>query len=231
MDIKNIIKEEFRGLLNEGYVFEHDNFKFRQENVKSSFYNFQAFSTDYDVDIHESEIGINWRIGFWLTDQGIENFIVKADSVEGTYHVELLNRQTDEVEQEDDKNIAAEPWKFQIFDANLKLKDSLYIESLDFDFKTKICTVNFYDSDAPLNEGVRPKLNEGREELLDYYKTMWSQSDGVKKLIFSNSYMTDKYAKYVDPAFDWDTLSDEELQRIWSEWAVDEDALNNQSRL
>jgi len=147
MEISNIIKEEFRKLLKEGYVMEHDNFRFRQEKVKSSFYNFQSFSSDFDVDIYESEIAVNWRIGFWLNDQGIENFIVKVDSVEGTYHVELLNKQTDEVEQDDDKNIAEYPWKFQLYDINLKLSDSLYIDTLDFDFETKICTVNFYDSD------------------------------------------------------------------------------------
>jgi hypothetical protein len=145
MEIKDIIKEEFQKFLNEGYVMEHDNFKFRQEIKKNSFYNFQNFSNDYDVDINESDIIINWRIGFWLNDQGVENFLVQADSVEGTYHVELLNKQSDEVEQENDKNIAEIPWKFQINSTALKMGKGLYIESLDFDFETKICTVNFFD--------------------------------------------------------------------------------------
>jgi len=78
---------------------------------------------------------------------GVENFLVQADSVEGTYKVVLLDKQTDEVSQEDDKNIAEIPWKFKIYDATLKLGDTLYINSLDFDFKTKICTVTFFDSD------------------------------------------------------------------------------------
>ena len=147
MEIKNIIKEEFQNILKEGYVMEHDNFKFRQEIKNSSFYNYQNYSNDFDVDINESNIIISWRIGFWLNDMGIENFLVQADGVEGTYTVLLLDKQTDEVSQENEKNIAEIPWKFQINDAQLKLRDSLYIESLDFNFQDKICTVTFFDSD------------------------------------------------------------------------------------
>ena len=146
MKIKEIINEEFKKILKEGYVMEHDNFKFRQEIKNSSFYNYQNFSNDYDIDINESDIIINWRIGFWLNDMGIENFLVQADSVEGTYNVVMLDKQSDEVAQENNKNIAEIPWKFQVTDATLRLRDTLYIESLDFDFETKLCTVTFFDS-------------------------------------------------------------------------------------
>jgi len=145
--INEIIKEEYQKILKEGYVMEHDNFKFRQLIKNSSFYNYQNFSNDYDVDIIESDIIVNWRIGFWLNNMGVENFLIQADSVEGTYKVMLLDKQTDEVTQEIDKNIAEIPWKFQINDATLRLSKSLYIETLDFDFKTKICTVTFFDAD------------------------------------------------------------------------------------
>ena len=144
----NVINEEIQTLVNEGYMMEHDNFKFRQEIKTSSFYNYQNFSNDFDVDINESNIIINWRIGFWLNDQGVENFIVQADSVEGMYHVELLNKQSDSVEQEMDKNIAEIPWKFQIYPIKLKTGDGLYVDYLDFDFETKICTVNFFETDT-----------------------------------------------------------------------------------
>ncbi|RLF57083.1 MAG: hypothetical protein DRN27_08450 [Thermoplasmata archaeon] len=147
MEIKNIIKEELQNVLNEGYVMEHDNFKFRQKVESPSFYNYQNFSNDFDIDITETDIVVNWRIGFWLNDMGVENFLVQADSVEGTYKVALLDKQSDEVSQENDKNIAEIPWKFQVYDAKLKLRDSLYVESLDFDFETKVCTVTFFDSD------------------------------------------------------------------------------------
>lgn len=146
-EILGVVDNEVRKFITEGYVMEHDNFKFRQELTNSSFYNFKNFSNDFDVDISESDIFVNWRIGFWLNDNGIENFLVKVDSVEGSYKVMLFNKQTDEVEQENDKNIADEPWKFQIYEAMLKLNDTLYIKSLDFDFQTKICTVTFTDPD------------------------------------------------------------------------------------
>ena len=145
--ILSVVDNEIRKFITEGYVMEHDNFKFRQELTNSSFYNFKKFSNDFDIDISESNIFVNWRIGFWLNDNGIENFLVKVDSVEGLYKVMLFNKQTDEVEQENDKNIADEPWKFQIYDVMLKLNDTLYIKSLDFDFQTKICTVTFFNSD------------------------------------------------------------------------------------
>jgi len=226
MEIKDIIKEEFQKFLNEGYVMEHDNFKFRQEIKNSGFYNYENFSNDFDVDINESDIIINWRIGFWLNDTGVENFLVQADSVEGTYKVVLLDKQTDEVSQEIDKNIAEIPWKFQILEANLKLGDTLYI-----DFKTKICAITFYDTNNSLNEGFSSRLNESREHYLDYFKTMWSQSEDVKKLIFGNNYMFNKYGKYIDPKFDWDSLTDEQLKWVWDEWGVDEQALHNLSKL
>jgi len=147
MEIKDIIKEEFQKILKEGYMMEHDNFKFRQEIKNSTFYNYDNFSNDFDVDINESQIIINWRIGFELNDMGIENFMVQADSVEGTYHVVLLDKQSDEVSQEIDKNITETEWNFKIYDATLNLNKHLFIDSLDFDFKTQICTVTFIDSE------------------------------------------------------------------------------------
>jgi len=143
MKIKDIINEEFRKILKEGYVMEHDNFKFRQELKNSTFYNYENFSNDFDVNINETNIIVNWRIGFWLNDNGVENFLAQVDSVEGTYKVVLRDKQTDELSQENDKNISEIPWIFKIYDATLKLGNPLYINLLNFDFKTKICTVTF----------------------------------------------------------------------------------------
>lgn len=146
MEINNIIREEFHKILKEGYVMEHDNFKFTQVVENTSFYNYQNFSNDYDVNINESQIIVNWRIGFLLNDMGIEKFLIQADSVEGTYKVALHDKQTDEVSQEVDKNIAEIPWKFKINPTNIKTGEGLYIDSIEFDFETKISTVNFFDT-------------------------------------------------------------------------------------
>ncbi len=147
MKINNIIREEIDNFLNESFVLQDDNFKFRQEIKNSSFYNFESFSNDFDVNVNESDIFISWHIGFWLNDFGVENFFVEIDGVDGTYKVVLLNKQSDEVEQENDKNIAEFPWKFKVTEANLRLGKTLYIDTLDFDFKTKICTVTFFDEE------------------------------------------------------------------------------------
>jgi hypothetical protein len=147
MKINNIIHEEYVKLLKEAYSFEHQNFQFRQEIKNSSFYNYEAFSNDFDVDVNESDIFITWHISFWLNDYGVENFVVEADNVIGTYKMVLLNKQSDEIEQENEKDIAEFPWKFAVADAVLRLGKTLYVESLDFDFKTKVCRVTFFDEE------------------------------------------------------------------------------------
>jgi hypothetical protein len=147
MKLSNIIHEEIKKILNEAYSFENQNFQFQQEIKNSSFYNFEGFSNDFDVNILESDISITWHIAFWLNEAGIENFIVEADSVKGTYKVTYQNKHSDEVEQENDKDIAEFPWKFKITEANLHLGKTLYIKLLTFDFKTKICTITFFDEE------------------------------------------------------------------------------------
>ena len=147
MKLSNIIHEEIKKILNEAYSFENKNFQFRQEIKNSSFYNFEGFSSDFDMNILESDIFITWHIAFWLNETGVQNFIVEADSVEGTYKLMYLNKQSDEVEQENDKDIAEFPWKFKITEANLHLGKTLYIKLLAFDFKTKICTITFFDEE------------------------------------------------------------------------------------
>lgn len=147
MKLDNIIQEEIKKILNEAYSFENKNFQFRQEIKNSSFYNFEGFSNDFDTNILESDIFITWHIAFWLNEAGIQNFIVEADGVEGTYKLMYLNKQSDEVEQENDKDIAEFPWKFKITEANLHLGKTLYIKLLTFDFKTKICTITFFDEE------------------------------------------------------------------------------------
>ena len=147
IDIKKIINEEIQNILNESYVLEDDNFKFRQQITNSYFSNYEGFTTDFDSDILESNIIISWRVGFWLNQSGIEHYYIDVDGVEGTYTIQLLNKQTDKVEQETEKNIAEIDWKFVVEDETLYLKKSLYVSTLEFDFKTNVCKVVFYDAE------------------------------------------------------------------------------------
>jgi len=139
MEIKKIINEE---------ILSHNErtpiFRFTGKAEKNpSFYKFQAHSNDYDVDITESDISVTWRVGFWLNDNGIENFTIDVESVQGTYHVELYDKQTDELSQENDRDISEVPWKFEIWEAPLEKGGALYITDISFDFETKVCTVDF----------------------------------------------------------------------------------------
>jgi len=139
MEIKNIIKEEILSHNERQPVFR---FTGRPEKTPS-FYNFQAHSNDYDVDITEADIVVTWRVGFWLNDNGIENFMIDIESVQGNYHVELYDKQTDEIAQENDRDIKEVPWKFYVFDAPLEKGGALYVTDLSFDFETKVCNVSF----------------------------------------------------------------------------------------
>jgi hypothetical protein len=143
MNLLNIINEEITNMLNEAYVVSDDRFKFKQQIINSSFFNYEGFSTEFDTDISESNILVNWTVSFWLNQAGIENLIVDITNIEGTYNLVYLNKQTDVVEQDNAKNIAENDWKFIVGDVNLQKGESLYISTLDFNFQTNECTVKF----------------------------------------------------------------------------------------
>lgn len=144
MNINSIILEEINTLLNESYVLKDDKFKFRQILTNSRFSNYDGFTSEFDTNISESSIAVNWNISFWLNESGIENLIINVDSVEGSYKVDYYNLHSDALEQETQKDIAEFNWKYFIDDEALIQKGgSLYVSSLDFDFKTNTCTVIF----------------------------------------------------------------------------------------
>ena len=143
INIDSLINEEISQFLNESISMEHDNFKFKQEFNNSTFQNYEGFSNDYDINIEKSNISINWHVIFWLNDFGIENFIVIGDSVEGMFTINYHNKQTDAIDQTIDKDISEITWKFNINSPTLELNGGLYVNALNFDFKTNTCTVNF----------------------------------------------------------------------------------------
>ena len=140
--MENLINEEIINLM-EGRVYSDENFTFKQRLNNSSFFNYQSFTTEYDVDIKESDVLINWKLSFWLNDMGVENLIIDIQSVEGMFHIEMYDLQTDELVQENQKNIQDFDWKFVVDDAVLMKGGSLYVTDLNFDFKTNICSVSF----------------------------------------------------------------------------------------
>ena len=145
MNISDIINEEIKRALNEAYTFpdKDKNFFFNEFIENPSFHKFEPFTNDADVDIIESQIWIRWHVGFWLKEDGIEGFFVEIDDVDGTYTVELRHKQSDEVMQENVKNIKEVEWKFIVDDFCLQNSAALGIKNATFDFSTNICTINF----------------------------------------------------------------------------------------
>lgn len=143
MNINKIIKEEVAGIINEGFVVKDNRFRFKEVLNNSLFYSYDSFSTDYDLDVTDSNITITWNVSFSLNEMGIENFSIEVESLEGTYNLEYRSKQTDAVEQEIEKNINDNQWKFQIDDTALNLGGSMYVMDLVFDFKNNVCTVGF----------------------------------------------------------------------------------------
>jgi hypothetical protein len=143
--MSNIINEEIKKFLNESHIIGGDNFKFKQQISKSTFYNYDLFTTEYDTDISQSNIVVYWSISFWVNDWGIENFIIDVEKLEGQFMLQLYDKQSDELVQETPKNINDYQWKFIVDEANAQLikGGTLYIKDLDFNFKEKLCTVGF----------------------------------------------------------------------------------------
>lgn len=132
----------FKPTLNEEYVND-DRFTFKQRLNNSYFTNYDSFTTEYDSEISESDIIVTWKAALSLGESGIDNFIVSVDSIDGTYTMKLFDKQSDELMQENIKDIKEIGWKFMMNDATLPVGGSLYITDLDFDMGNKTCTVNF----------------------------------------------------------------------------------------
>lgn len=143
MKINEIIRDELKRVLNEGFVFKDDRFNFFQNVKNVTFHNYSSFSSEYDPDITQSDLWVTWNVSFWLNENGIENLIIEIDKVTGEFILELYNRQTDKEEQSIPKDISEFPWKFVIDDAALPKGGGLYITSLIFDFNSNTCTVTF----------------------------------------------------------------------------------------
>lgn len=143
MYINEIINDEINGYLNESFSISDDRFKFSANLKNSSFYNYDSFTTEYDTDIIESDIVITWRVNFWLNKMGIENMQIEIENVDGSYLLQLYDKQTNELKQESSKNIQDTKWKYIIDDTALLKGGSLYITELNFDFKDNTCMVHF----------------------------------------------------------------------------------------
>lgn len=148
MNTKNIITEEVQKFLNESSIAigGGDNFTFTQtlQHPKVFFYNYSGFTTDFDVDVVNANITITWKIGFWINDSGIENFIVDIENIDGQYVLELRDKHSDELIRNETKNIKDINWKFDVQDnVTLITNGTLYVKDISFNFKNNQCSVKF----------------------------------------------------------------------------------------
>ena len=145
MRFKNIIQDELKYILIEGKIFNDENqdFDFKQVVENATFQNYESMSPEYNSNITESNVIINWKAGFWLNQMGIENFNIDIQGIGGQYKLELRHKQSEEVIQEIVKNIDEIEWKFIIENAVLMKDQSLYADSVNFDFQTHVCKIKF----------------------------------------------------------------------------------------
>lgn len=139
---ESFIKEEVQKFLTEG-VIDDDRFKFQQSVETSVFNNYETISSDYDSKIERSNIVVIWKANFWVNEFGFENFNVSIEGIQGTYVLQLFNKQSQANEQTTDKDINEIKWKFEVGDIMLTKGGGLYISGLSFDFKTNTCKVTF----------------------------------------------------------------------------------------
>jgi hypothetical protein len=146
--ITKMIREELNDMLSEANG-SNNKFNFTTRFIKGNskrdieFYNYETFTTEFDTNIINYDITINWSAYFWLNDFGIENFILNGENVGGVIMLEMRDKISDEVKQETQKNIQDFNWKFIADEASLVKGGSLYVHHLIFDFKEKTCTIVF----------------------------------------------------------------------------------------
>ncbi len=140
--IDKLIREEVQNFITEAEPVKLEQLKFA-EPVNTTFINYETFTNDYDSRVDVTKIIVYWTPVFWTNPLGIHKFDIDIEKVEGMYVLHLFDKQSDELVQQTQKNIADIPWNFQVSQANLELGGHLYITMVQFDFKTNTCTITF----------------------------------------------------------------------------------------
>jgi len=152
-NVQNVVNEEIQRFLNEDITGDNDDFRFTnelrmldpmKEGMPVNFYNYSSFSADYDIDILDAYVIVTWKVGFEANSNGIKNFFINVEKVDGQYRVEMRDKQSDEVVQTTDKNIADTQWKFEVDDDTfMKVNGGLFVEEISFDFANNQCVLAF----------------------------------------------------------------------------------------
>ena len=157
-NVQNVVNEEIQRFLNEDITGDNDDFRFTnelrmldpmKEGMPVNFYNYSSFSADYDIDVLDAYVIVTWKVGFEANSNGIKNFFINVEKVDGQYRVEMRDKQSDEVVQTTDKNIADTQWKFEVDDDTfMKVNGGLFVEEISFDFANNQCVLVFNAPEA-----------------------------------------------------------------------------------
>ncbi len=141
--LSNIIKEEVENFTVTATPIKSKELMFA-EPINPTFINYESFSNDYDTVVTPAtKIIIHWCPVFWKNANGIHTFNIDIEGVEGIFNLQYRDKQSDEIVQEAQKNIAEIPWKFTVGEAMLEIGKSLYVLEAEFDFKSNVCTLIF----------------------------------------------------------------------------------------
>lgn len=76
-------------------------------------------------------------------------------------------------------------------------------------------TPNFLNAEDAYN------LLNKQTKLSDHFKNSWAKDILVRNKIMTNPILFKKYSLYLKD-FDWESLTDEELNHLWIEWSNDD---------
>ena len=142
-DIMKKIDNSFKlKTINESTIINDNKFKFFEDKMDVIFLNHEFTSQEYDVDINNNNISVEWDVNFCINNNVIENILININEISGTYDVLLIDKETGDTIKNINKNINEIEWKFNVDYDGLFKNKSLYINTLVFDFKEKTCTVN-----------------------------------------------------------------------------------------
>ena len=72
------------------------------------------------------------------------------------------------------------------------------------------------------------ELSSTQENLVDYFKNMWSKSEMTRDLVFNTNELFDKYKDYFEYTPEqWDAMSEPDLRTLWDEWSKDEQRIQD----
>lgn len=139
-EVIETIDKTFKPPLNE----EFSDWYFTTKEVEASIWNIEKIYPNYEVDTRLPMFNVKWHIYPELRSYGIKSMDVFADSIFGNFYVDLLDKNTHDVVQEEvELDINSWKWEFETVNNTEHFGDAIFPTSMEFDFNDMTCTVTF----------------------------------------------------------------------------------------